>query len=312
VNIIKPMLAKQAELPKNDKEYGFEIKWDGMRVILYCQNDHIQILSRNQKDVTLQYPELKGIATAKRQFILDGEIVYFDYNGKPSFSGLQHRMGLSETKSIESRMKEYPVNYIIFDILSLQEESTLNLPYIVRRETLKKLNLEGPAWQTPDYKLGSGSEMMSAIRQMGLEGIIAKRLTSIYSPDKRNGDWLKIKNKQRQELVIGGWISGKGGRHDQIGALLLGYYDKHQLKYAGKVGTGFTLATLEHLKSLMAPIAIKQNPFDSSVPHREAMFVQPVFVCEIEFTEWTSHSTLRHPSFKGLRMDKSAYEVVRE
>lgn len=311
MNIIKPMLAKQADLPKNDREFGFEIKWDGMRAILYCQNDRIQLLSRNQKDVTLQYPELEGIVT-KRQFILDGEIVYFDHTGKPSFSGLQHRMSLSETKNIKLKMKEYPVNYIIFDLLSLQEESTLNLPYIVRRETLKKLNLEGPAWQTPDYKLGSGSEMMRAIGQLGLEGIVAKRLTSIYAPDKRNGDWLKIKNKKRQEMIIGGWISGKGGRHDQIGALLLGYYDKRQLKYAGKVGTGFTLNTLEHLKSLMEPIVIQQNPFSSTVPHKEAMFVQPVLVCEIEFTEWTPHSTLRHPSFKGLRTDKSAYEVVRE
>lgn len=325
MKIIKPMLAKQACLPINDVEYGFEIKWDGMRAVLYCQDEYIHILSRNQKDITSQYPELKGlgISAVKRQFVLDGEIVHFDHNGRTSFSGLQHRMGLSAAKTIEARRQEYPVTYIIFDLLSLQGESTLHLPYTMRREMLERLQLGGPAWQTPGYKLGSGQEILNAARRIGLEGIVAKRLSSVYASGKRTGDWLKIKNQQRQELVIGGWVPGKGARRGQIGALLLGYYDlsvteakdrnkPQQLNYAGKVGTGFTSADLEYLGLLLAPLTIKYNPFSGIPPVKKARFVQPVLVGEFEFTEWTPNNTLRHPAFKGLRTDKQAGEVIRE
>lgn len=325
MQIIKPMLAKLSGLPTQDAEYGFEIKWDGMRAVLYCQDGHIQLLSRNQRDVTAQYPELAGlgVAAAKQQFILDGEIVHFDTNGKPSFSGLQHRMGVSSAKSVESRRQVYPVTYVIFDLLSLQGETTLHLSYTVRREMLAKLQLEGSAWQTPAYQLGSGQEILAAACRIGLEGIVAKRLASLYAPGERTGDWLKIKNQQSQELVIGGWAAGNGSRQGKIGALLLGYYDallaegkKHnqpqQLHYAGKVGTGFTIADLEYLGSLLEPLATSHNPFSIVPPVKNAAFVKPVLVGEFEFTEWTPNDTLRHPVFKGLRTDKPAGEVVRE
>ena len=325
MKIIKPMLAKQSGLPIDDAEYGFEIKWDGMRALLYCQDGQIRILSRNQKNVTAQYPEIKGLGRSgpKRQFILDGEIVYFDGTGQPSFSGLQHRMGLSDYKNIEDQKQKYPVTYIIFDLLSYQGESILHHPYTMRREMLGKMRLEGPAWQTPDYKLGSGQDILEAVRKMGLEGIVAKKLNSRYIPGKRSGDWLKIKNRQRQELVIGGWIPGNGVRRGKIGALLLGYYESpittvqqncnlQQLHYAGKAGTGFALADLEYLGSLLLPLTISYNPFNSIPPVKGAIFVNPVLVGEFEFTEWTPNNTLRHPVFKGLRTDKYAGEVIRE
>ncbi|MBP2652860.1 MAG: polymerase LigD, ligase domain protein [Firmicutes bacterium] len=325
MKIIKPMLAKQSDLPRNDTEYGFEIKWDGMRAILYYQDEHLQIMSRNQKDVTAQYPELNelGISETKRNLILDGEIVHLGQNGQPSFSGLQHRMGLTTATTIDTRKKDYPVTYIIFDLLSLHGESTMHLSYTMRREILDKLQLTGPAWQTPAYKLGSGQDILKAASSLGLEGIVAKRLSSIYVPGKRTGDWLKIKNHERQELVIGGFVPGNSARRNKIGALLLGYYNvtiteskadnqTQQLIYAGKAGTGFTSAGLEYLGTLLSSLIISHNPFNTIIPDRKTIFVRPVLVGEFEFTEWTSNNTLRHPVFKGLRTDKQANEVIRE
>ncbi|MEN6565490.1 MAG: non-homologous end-joining DNA ligase [Veillonellales bacterium] len=312
MDIIRPMLAKISKLPKDEDKYGFEVKWDGMRAIIYYQNQHIKILSRNQNDVTQQYPELNNIPKLNQTAIFDGEIVYFGDNGKPSFGGLQHRMHITD-KGVGSAEKKYPVVYIVFDLLSLGERSLLNLSYVDRRERLEKLNFNSMSWQTPSYKIGSGRDLMQAVKKMGLEGIMAKRLDSLYIPGKRSGDWLKIKNKQRQEFVIGAWIPGNGNRYNEIGSLLLGYYNaRHQLKYAGKVGTGFTTADLKNIKLLLQPLLMQQNPFENRIPYKDALFVQPNLVCEIEFTEWTLNHTLRHPAFKGLRSDKSPKEVIKE
>ena len=311
VKIISPMLAKEANLPKNDDKYGFEVKWDGMRAIIYCHNGSIQILSRNNYSVTSQYPELQSIPNFNKSAILDGEIVYFDDNGKPSFGGLQHRMNIV-TDRIDSVAKKYPIVYIAFDLLFLDGQSLLNFSYVARRDRLENLHLNSLSYQTPGYKIGVGHEMMEAVKRMGLEGIMAKRLDSLYLPGQRSGDWLKIKNKNRQEFIIGGLVPGNGNRYNDIGALLLGYYDGQQLKYAGKVGIGFTVAELKNLKLLLQPLVIQQNPFESSIPYKDVKFVQPVLICEIEFSEWTLNHTLRHPSYKGLRVDKSPREVTKE
>lgn len=321
---IKPMLAKLSGLPENDEEYGFEVKWDGMRAILYRQPEGLQLVSRNQNLVTSQYPEIKELERANKQdFILDGEIVCLGPDGKPSFAGLQRRMGVVNPQSVDERRKIYPVTYIIFDLLFFQGEFLLHLPYTQRRKLLENLSLEGPNWQTPPYHLGSGPEVQAAVRRAGLEGIVAKRLESIYQPGQRTGDWLKIKNKQRQEFVIGGWVYGQGTRQAKIGALIIGYFnispaqayqsDQPQcLFYAGKAGTGFSAAELEELYSLLKPLAMQDNPFAALPPVKEPVFVQPVLVGEFEFVEWTPNNTLRHPVFLGLRKDKQAKEVIRE
>ena len=181
--------------------------------------------------------------------------------------------------------------------------------------------LAGPAWQTPAYKAGEGPAMLAASRAAGLEGVVAKRLDSVYEAGRRTGAWLKIKNLRRQELVIGGWAPGQGRRRDQVGALLVGYWDptpaaaaargaSPRLVYAGKVGTGFSDRTLAALTDRLAPLRRPASPFAGRTP--PAIFVEPVLVGEFEFSEWTPHDTLRHPSFKGLRADKDAAEVVRE
>ncbi len=324
---ISPMLAKAGQLPSDQSEYAFEIKWDGIRAIFYGEKNSYQIMSRNLKDLTRQYPELAAlnqeVADKYKSITLDGEIVAFGTDGLPSFSRLQHRMGLSSDKQISKVMQTTSVHYIIFDILALNGESLLNKSYRERREILDSLVLDGSCWQTPAYKTGDGQTILTASRKLGLEGIIAKRLDSPYQAGKRTGAWLKIKNQHRQELIIGGWVAGQGVRLGKIGALLLGYYDEtpetaqakgltQRLLYAGKVGTGFTQATLTQLDKLLSPLSTTLCPFSIDPQVKGAHFVKPIIVGEFEFTEWTPNNTLRHPSFKGLRNDKDPRQVIRE
>lgn len=308
-----PMLAKPSLLPNEESQYGFEIKWDGIRALIYIQNSAVAIRSRNNKDITSQYPELTAIGSSlpSGNFILDGEIIAFGSDQKPSFSQLQHRMGLASPKRIAVVSKTIPVTYVLFDILVGAGQSLLHLPYTQRRTKLEALQLGGAHWQTPAWS-PNGSELLAASRQLRLEGIMAKRLDSFYVPGKRTGDWLKIKNQQRQELVIAGWTPGEGARQGMIGSLLVGYYDQGHLHYAGAVGTGFSTKTLCKLQSLLAPLQQLANPFTTLPPHNKAHFVAPKLVGEFEFTEWTPNGTLRHPSFKGLRHDKNPLEITRE
>src|SRR5690606_14168397 len=190
--------------------------------------------------------------------------------------------------------------------------SLLDESYEQRRSRLAELRLGGPSWQVPDYHRGEGSALLRAARERGLEGVIAKRLDSRYQPGRRTRDWLKIKNVRRQEVVIGGWLPGKGRREGELGALLVGYYADGELRYAGKVGTGFDAATLRMLRGRLAPLRRERSPFSGRQPQRDAIFVEPELVCEVAFAEWTQAGTLRHPSYQGLHDDKPPSEVVRE
>lgn len=321
--LFKPMLAKAGKLPGSSDDFAFEIKWDGIRAIYHYYGRHSRLLSRNMLDITAQYPELSALANSlgNEDFVLDGEIVAFDANGKPSFSLLQTRMGVSSF-NLKSRLAAVPITYIIFDILYLNQP-VIGLAYTERRALLEKLQLNGSCWQTPSYKIGNGQELLAASRKIGLEGLIAKKLHSKYYPGKRTGDWIKLKNQQRQELVIGGYVTGQGSRSGKIGALLVGYYDltaeqaaqlgkPQQLIYAGKVGTGFSNTDLTLLEKYFSTILINHSPFGESPPVKQPLFIQPLLVGEFEFTEWTPNNTLRHPSFKGLRQDKNPQEVIRE
>ncbi len=320
---IPPMLAKTGTMPADPGEWGFEIKWDGIRAAAYLNKGRFRLLSRNLKDITGQYPELAALAASlsASRLILDGEIVALGPDGRPSFSRLQHRMGLSSPRTIAKVGREIPATYIIFDILYHDGRLLTDLPYRERRRILEELAPSGPAWQTPACKAGEGQAMLAASRAVGLEGLLAKRLDSIYEAGKRTGAWLKIKNQRRQELVIAGWVPGKGKRQGSIGALLVGYWDRlpvrgaespPRLVYAGKVGSGFSGRTLAELAARLAPLRRAASPFAVKPPVADAVFAVPRLVGEFEFTEWTPNNTLRHPSFKGLRTDKDAAEVVRE
>jgi bifunctional non-homologous end joining protein LigD len=317
---VVPMLARLSTLPPDDERYGYEIKWDGVRAIAYVQEDGTTRLeSRNLNDVTRQYPEAAAVGQALtgRAAVLDGEVVAFDENGRPSFERLQGRMHLTGAAAIGARTRSTPIVYIVFDLLYLDGSSLFRLPYTERRERLEQLDLNGRSWRTPAYHAGEGAALLDASAKQGLEGVMAKRLDSPYEPGRRPGTWLKVKNTRRQELVIGGWLPGEGRRQGRIGALLMGYYDhdppEPELRFAGKVGTGFDAKELDRLERLLKPLRRPTSPFSGPrQPGKGAIFVEPELVAEVEFNEWTRQNMLRHPSYKGLREDKRPLDVVLE
>jgi bifunctional non-homologous end joining protein LigD len=311
---VEPMLAGLSSLPAEESEWAFEVKWDGVRALARSQPGRIALLSRNGNDITAAYPELRALnrALGSHAAILDGEIVAFDDSGRPSFEALQTRMHLRGEVAVRRRAKDTPVSYLIFDLLWLDGHSLIGLSYRERRERLASLKLESERWLTPEFHVGEGSALLQATREQGLEGIIAKRLDSRYTPGRRSEGWLKVKHSQRQELVIGGWTEGKGSRSRRIGALQVGVYEQGQLRYAGRVGTGFDELELERLAGLLQPLVRADSPFAGRQPPGRAHFVEPRLVCEVEFGEWTKGGLLRQPSYKGLREDKPATAVVRE
>ena len=248
-----------------------------------------------------------------RDAVLDGEIVAFDGQGRPSFERLQRRMHVTSPSAVRRLAASTPVVYAIFDLLYLDGHSLTELPYTERRARLEELALKGPGWRVPAAHRGDGGRLLAATGKQGLEGIVAKRLDSRYEAGRRTGAWLKVKHTHRQELVIGGWIPGEGRRAQRIGALLMGYYGDGGFRYAGRVGTGFTEKVLDDLAARLAPLRRKTSPFQSGpkLP-RNAMFAEPCLVAEIEFREWTGDGLMRAPSYKGLREDKSPRDVMHE
>jgi bifunctional non-homologous end joining protein LigD len=316
---VVPMLARLSELPRDDGKWAVEVKWDGIRAIAYCQPGRVQLQTRNLNDVSVQYPEVRRISRAlgARDAVLDGELVAFDAHGKPSFERLQQRIHNTDETVVRRRMKTHPVVYVVFDLLYLDGEDLTAEPYSRRRELLEGLELSGDAWQTPGHSVGHAEELLAASKEQGLEGVMLKRLDSVYCPGKRTGTWLKVKNVSRQELVIGGWTPGEGRRKEHLGALLVGYFErdggKPVLRYAGKVGTGFKAADLTAIAARLAPLERKTSPFGAGPkPPKGATFVEPRLVAEVEFREMTKEGILRHSAYKGMREDKVADEVVLE
>ncbi len=316
---VVPMLARLSELPRDDGNWAVEVKWDGVRAIAYCQPGRLRLQTRNLNDVTAQYPEVHRLARqlGSREAVLDGELVAFDEHGKPSFERLQQRIHQTSESIVRRRMKTHPVVYVIFDLLHFDGKDLTGEPYSRRREILEGLELEGESWQTPNHAVGHAEELLAASKEQGLEGVMLKRLDSAYAPGKRTGAWLKVKNTLRQEMVIGGWTPGEGRRRDQVGALIVGYFEQHGgkqvLRYGGKVGTGFSDSDLAALTARLAELERDENPFGAGPhPPRKARFVEPCLVAEIEFRELTNEGLLRHPAYKGLREDKPASEVVLE
>jgi bifunctional non-homologous end joining protein LigD len=301
---LAPMLARTGELPTDDDRWAYEIKWDGVRALAYAEGGRVRFEARSGRDITPRYPELRelGRALAGREAILDGEVVAFD-DGRPSFQKLQSRMHLTSEHAVRRLSQSDPVSYIVFDLLWLDGHSLTDLEYTERRERLLDLGLQGDRWLTPAHHVGDGAAMLEASRAQGLEGIIAKRLDCPYTPGKRSPGWVKVKNVRTTDVVVGGWLAGEGRRSKQFGALVVGYYEDGELKYAGRVGTGFDEAELNRLGELLAGLAREDTPFAGRQPPRETHFVDPALVATIGYGEWTSTRTLRHPRYLGLRDD---------
>jgi bifunctional non-homologous end joining protein LigD len=312
---IVPMLAGAGDVPQPEQNWGFEIKWDGLRAIAYAPPGRLRLESRNLREITDTYPEVRGLLRdlGMREAVLDGEIVAFDDTGRPSFERLQSRMHVTSASAVRRLAASTPVVYAIFDLLYLDGRSLMQLPYTERRARLESLQLGGPAWRVPAAHPGQGTRLLQATKAQGLEGIVAKRLDSRYEPGRRTGAWVKVKHTLNQELVIGGWLPGEGRRSDRIGALLMGYHEDGAFRYAGRVGTGFTDPTLADLAARLSPLRRRTSPFTPTpkLP-RSAVFVEPSIVAAIEFRQWTSDRVMRAPSYKGLREDKAPRDVVLE
>lgn len=299
-------------LPLDDEAWAYEVKWDGYRMLAFVEGGRVRLQTRNLLDATADFPELQGLgdALAPLDAVLDGEVVAFDDTGRPSFGALQRR-----------HERPVAVHYVIFDLLELAGRPTIELPYVERRGLLDRLELRhGRSWDVPPARHGGGAALFEATQVQGLEGVVAKRLDSRYEPGRRADSWRKLKHLRRQELVIGGWLPGAGARQGAVGSLLVGHHDAGVpgvLRYAGRVGTGFTDAELRRLGTMLATRSSPTCPFaePAGLPvevRRRGRWVTPDLVAEVAFAEWTHTGTIRHPSYKGLRTDIDPREVLRD
>ncbi len=315
---IKPMLAELGQLPREDSQWSFELKWDGIRAIAYLEDGAVRLESRNGNDLSSSFPELEalGAAFSHRRLVLDGEIVAFGPDGRPSFQALQPRIHSADRLKSARLAQEQPVTYIVFDLLYADGRLLAGESYLDRREALESLGLGGgTAWELSARFDGPGADILRASKEQGLEGVVCKKNDSLYRLGRRSPEWTKVKNLRTQEVVVGGFTSGQGRRAEQIGSLLLGIFEEGALRYVGQVGTGFTDRLLKELAALLSPLVIEESPFAGGVPARYARgatWVEPRLVGEVAFGEWTKDGRLRHPAWRGLRDDKEPAEVVRE
>lgn len=302
---VKPMLATHGSVERLTKAvWAFEGKWDGYRLLVDADHGALTLHSRSGRDVTAEYPQLRALAAdlAEHHVTLDGEVVALDEAGVPNF-------GLMQNRARSTR-----IEFWAFDILQLDGRSLLRAKYSDRRKLLETL-AKGGGLIVPEQLSGDGPEALEHARAKRWEGVVAKKRDSTYQPGRRSQSWIKDKLWLTQEVVIGGWRAGEGGRTSGIGALMIGVPEGDGLAFAGRVGTGFTDKDLAALKKTLAPLHTDESPFNtelSSVDARGVTFVEPTLVGEVRYSERTSDGRLRQPSWRGLRPDKSPDEVVWE
>jgi bifunctional non-homologous end joining protein LigD len=297
----------------DDRDFGedwlLERKLDGERCVARKDGDDVRLESRSAKDLSATYPEvLAGVAQRPGELVLDGELVAFD-GEQTSFSRLQQRLGVARPSS--QLVAEYPVVYCVFDLLSIDGEDITGEPLLARRDRLASAIRPSAALQPTEAWSGDSRGRFAEACRSGWEGLIAKRADAPYTGG-RSRNWLKLKCAWEQELVIGGFTDPGGSRSD-FGALLVGYYEQGALRYAGKVGTGFTAKTLHELGAGLRELEVHDSPFLDARPiPRGVHWTRPELVAQIGFAEWTTDGRLRQPRFLGLRDDKDAADVVRE
>lgn len=313
---VLPMLPSPGSLGQMGADgWGFEMKWDGIRAIATVLAGEVRLTSRTGRVITAEYPELAELADlVKGDARLDGEIVALDSSGRPSFGLLQQRMNLVGPGEIAAARMRVPAHFMVFDILQDGEESLLSRHWTDRRARLEDVVSEGVHVHVPVWFDGSATDALATSAELGLEGIIGKRLDSVYRPGKRTKTWLKVKHRPSQEVVLVGWRPGGNGHG--IGSVLVAVRDEPggPLSYAGRVGSGLAAAQLARLAPRLAELE-QDSPAAADVPAdvaRDARWVAPALVAEVTFTERTSGGSLRHPVWLGLRDDKSPDEVVWE
>jgi DNA ligase D-like protein (predicted ligase) len=300
---VQPMLATLTEKPFSDPEWIFERKLDGIRALAFRDGRRVRLLSRNKLDLAGSFPEVAEALAEQpgRDFVVDGEVVAFE-GSTTSFSRLQRR-------GIGSRVHVF---YYLFDIMHLDGKNTRGLPVIQRKAFLRDaIDFSPPALRFTTHRATHGERYLEEACSKEWEGLIAKDIASPYE-GRRSRNWLKLKCVNEQEFVIGGFTDPRGSRED-FGALLVGYYEKGELRYAGLVGTGFSRELLHSLHGQLVKLEQPASPFAQDVlPRKGVHWVRPKLVAQVGFAEWTRDGKLRHPRFLGLRTDKAATEVVRE
>lgn len=305
----EPMKAKLGAAPFSDPAWVFERKLDGIRAIAERDGGRVTLTSRTGRDLSRSYPELVAALSAEpaEDFVADGEIVAFD-GPRTSFAKLQGRIHVQDPRP--ELVAQVPVFLYLFDLLRFEGHDLTGLPLRARKGALRRaFSFHGPVRYTP-HRNEHGERFFAEACAKGWEGLIAKRAESAYT-HRRSGDWIKLKCSREQELVIGGFTP-PGGSRQHFGALLVGYYEGDELRYAGKVGTGFDQGTLADLMARMEALEVPGSPFSGPGQPRLARWVKPQLVGQFAFSEWTRDGMLRHPSYVGLRDDKPAREVVRE
>jgi bifunctional non-homologous end joining protein LigD len=322
------MRAVVGELPGEDQGWAYEVKWDGVRAIGFLRGGRLRLQSSNLHDITIRYPELGALAVelADHEIVLDGEVVMFNEAGRPDFGLLQNRMHQTDRTVIAELAATRPVVWVLFDLLHLDGHDLYVPPnhpvppsaigYRDRRRLLEGLVDAGPNWQVPATRTTDGEGLLAAVRERGLEGIVAKRLDSRYEAGRRSHAWRKVKVRRGQEFVVGGWRAGEGNRAGGIGSLLVGYHTADgRLAYAGRVGSGLSSDEITLLQRRFAGETRSICPFEPAPTRDEqrgATWVEPRLVVQVEFGEWSRDDRLRHPTYRGRRSDKDPAEVVRE
>jgi len=310
-SFVQPMLATLTQDYFSSKEWLYEHKFDGERCLAFKKNGVVQLLSRNKKNMNVIYPELVAALTKQSadNFVIDGEIVSHNKKGVSDFEQLQGRMNLRDSSS--EKQKSIKIAYCIFDLMYVDGYDVRALPLDVRKSLLKKLLTYNKTLVYTEHKIGDGIAYFKQACKLHWEGLIAKRIESEYT-GTRSHDWLKFKCIMKQELIIVGYTEPKGSRA-YFGALLVGYYSKEKLMYAGKVGTGYNEETLTLLGKKLEKLEVKKCPFSNYDGTLTGIhWVKPTLVAEFQFAQWTKAGRLRVGRYKGLRDDKNAKDVVKE
>ncbi|HLF69821.1 MAG TPA: non-homologous end-joining DNA ligase [Actinomycetota bacterium] len=305
------MLASTRDQAFDSDDFLYEVKWDGMRILAFCERGKTRLYSRSRREVTHQFPEFAGRHESLRaDAVLDCEIVAMDETGKPSFERLQSRIGLSKPGDVARGVADVSLDLICFDLLHMDGGWLGDRPLTDRLGLLESEVAFGGRVLRSDVVEGQGVALFEAVAAKGLEGIVAKRRSSRYLPGTRSKEWFKVKTSRSIDCVIGGWKPSAGHRDEVVGSLLVGAYDDSGLRYLGSVGTGFDEKTRHELTSLLRAIGSVQNPFSEKIDPGAVNFVEPQLVCTVEYRELTRAKKLRAPSFKGLRTDKAPAQCL--
>lgn len=306
---MQPMLATRGDRVPSGSEWIHEVKWDGMRVLVEAGAGDVRILSRNENDVTVSFPELAGLTALDRDVVLDGEVVALR-SGTPSFSDLAERMHVRDRRRAETLMVTNPVTLVAFDVLELDGESLLERPLSERREVLESLGLDDPAWLVPPA-YDDGELILAAAEQQGLEGIVSKRRSSRYRPGQRSKDWLKFPIRPTGSFVIGGFRPEKGS--DRLGSVLVGVPGPDGLRFRGRVGSGIAGRAGRLLAAELVPQ--DASPFVDDIPRIDrqgTVWVAPVLVIDVQYLAITGEGRLRQPSYRGVRTDLTPADLEDE